>query len=103
MTDVLLGMGVAVLFICLLLLGVILLLLTKVMNGVQRILDFAGASEPEDDEPVEQEQVVAPGSVPMPPRLRDKLLPQPPSTDLTNGTFGGRKPWVPPSDEPPAA
>lgn len=103
MIDFLLGLTTALLFVCVIVVGVILLLVLKIMHGVQTILDLSGASM-EDDEPQPvQEQVTAPGSVPMPPSLRDRLRPFPPSTDLTNGTFGGRKPWVPPSDEPPAA
>ena len=105
--DFLLGLTTALVFVCLVLLGVILLIVLKIMHGVQTVLDIAGAAhEDDDDAPVPQEQVNAPGSIPMPPSLRDRLLP-PTSTppDLSNGTFGGRRGWNPPStdDDKPAA
>ena len=103
MIDFLLGLTTAIMFMCLIVLGVLLLLVLKIMHGVQAVLDLAGASVEEDEPQPAQEQVTAPGAIPMPPSLRDRLRPLPPSTDLTNGTFGGRKPWTPPSDEPPAA
>ena len=51
-----------------------------------------GASAP-------QAEVVSPGNVYMPERLADLLMHRPP-TDLTNGTFEGRRPLGPPPEEP---
>ena len=101
--EFLLGVLATLMLVCVGTLAIIMFLVVKIMHGVQTILDLSGATMDEDEPQPVQEQVTAPGSIPMPPSLRDRLRPLPPSTDLTNGTFGGRKPWMPPSDEPPAA
>lgn len=82
----------------LILLVLIMLLGTKILEGVQYILSICHADIVEDNPPPEQHEMRGPGSVPAPRSLMD-IVSQPP-TDTDTGTFSGRQPWGPPPEPP---
>lgn len=84
-------------------LGALLVMLHRVMDGVDMIIASIHLPDEVEDDTSTQSDFVGPANIPMSQSLMD-VLGRPPADPKDMGTFRGRQPWEPPppDDQPKA-